>query len=137
MVEKKIRMNTFVIRDQEGNVVEEYTEEDIKKMEEENDVVAAMFPDANFQVCIGLEELDEVVSNKDQVVVKTTHICYCYDSTHRNNGFYIVRNEGWGITTKMLIEGLIQDGFHPECNHCFLEGFDKVNDITFSPFFGS
>jgi hypothetical protein len=113
------------------------TPEEEQRYEAEREMIERMYPDANFDICFTLNELDEVVSEKKVVIIKMTHNCYCYDDCPRQNEFIVVKNDGDGITTKMLVEALIRNDYDPECNHRFLELFEKVNDVTFTPFFGS
>ena len=103
----------------------------------ECEIINAMFPNVNFYVSINLEEMDEIVSKEDVIIIKCTFHCYCYQDTPRVNDYILVRNIGTGITIKDMINSLSENNFDPKCNHRFLEGFDKINYITYEANFGS
>lgn len=91
----------------------------------------------NFTNDIEETEMNEVISNKRHVVVKIKHNCYCYDNNPRRTMFFVVSSEGNGIRVRDLVNKLTEERYEAKCNHQFLEGFDRVNDITFEAFFGS
>jgi hypothetical protein len=128
-------MTIFKYTDQNGNEFEE--EYDEEEDEREIKLIEEMFPDAKFTICIDSKELDDVISNKDTIVIMEKHTCYCYDDNPRNNDYIIVKNKGNGITNKDMINAMIENNYDPKCNHRFLEMFSKVNDVTYEVWFGS
>jgi len=99
------------------------TEEQIKSYEADVAKVDSMFPGAKFVVAIGLEELDEVVTNAKSIVIKNTYNCYCYDNFKKPTDYFVITGEK--MTNKFIISKLIEGGLELDCNHCFLEGFNR------------
>ena len=115
----------------------ERSQSDIE-FEKEMEALDRIFPDANFTICIGLAELDTVISNDDVIVIKIDHECYCYDQNPRKADIIVVYNKtGEGITNKDAIDSMIEYGYDPACNHVFFEGFKHVADCIFKTYFGS
>ena len=89
-----------------------------------------MFPNALFYVAMDLEELDEVVIECQDIIVKQVYDCYCFDDFKKNTEFFTIscnplKNEK--MTNKFIIQELIKQGLNlQECNHHFLEGFVKT-----------
>lgn len=118
------------------------SEEDVfddEAYERNERIISAMFPRVKFSVCIDLEELDEVLSNEAQIVIKCSHNCYCYDRCPRPNDYIVVRGNGRPITVKDAIKRMEEEGYDSDCNHQFLEGFwkRKPDSIEFEAWFGS
>ena len=97
-----------------------------QEMEEEIELINNMFPDSNFSVAIDIDELDDLITDKQFIIVKNTYNCYCYDNCKKNATYYYIR--GTSMTNRYVIEQLIKQGLDLECNHVFLEGFDKCPD---------
>lgn len=93
------------------------------------------FPNAKFTICIPYNELDDVITSKNEIIIKCDYKCFCYDEIQRPNDFYIVKGEC--ITNRTCIKKLIEEGFNPECNHHFLEGFQQTTDVQFVAMMGS
>ena len=105
------------------SVSNEKTEE---QYEAETTLINEMFPTAKFCVAIDYDELNEVVTDQPNIVIKNTYNCYCYDDNKRNTDyFYISAKKGEAITNKFIITELINQKLCLECNHIFLEGFAK------------
>ena len=100
----------------------EKTEEDYEKDIEE---IEKMFPNAKFSVAIELEDLDDIVTDETDIVVKNTYDCYCHTNKRNTEYFYI---SGKHITNKFIIYKLIEQGLDLDCDHRFLEGFCKSKD---------
>ena len=92
-----------------------------------------------FSNCISKEEQQEILSTNETIILRITHTCYCYDHNPRRPFFITVRKspEKSHITVRDAIDGIINSGYEADCNHSFLEGFDKISDVQFEPFFGS
>lgn len=102
-----------------------------------------MFPNARFVIAIPLNEMEQVISHLDKIIIKQTYTCYCYDNFMNDisetettdndtiiNGrpppkwFPIHCQEGQKMTNKYVIKELIRQGLTLSCNHCFLEGIE-------------
>ena len=89
-----------------------------------------IFPNALFYVAIDLEELDTIVTEKTDIIVKHVYNCFCYDDCKKNTDyFYISCTLDKKMTNKFIIQELIKQGLNlQECNHHFLEGFIKSKE---------
>lgn len=112
---------------------ESYNTEDF---EEEQRKLDEMFPNCKFSICIDTSDMDEVISNEPQIIIQCNP-CEGYCQLSGNREYIFVKNNGNGITNKDMILAMIEANYDPKCNHHFLEGWDKMNEITFYPFFGS
>ena len=73
--------------------------------EELNEEIDQLFPNALFDIAMELEELDEVVTDRQDIVVKHTYTCYCFDDCKKNTEyFYITCNSLHLCTFKMPIK---------------------------------
>ena len=104
---------------------------EIEKTDEQNydeiEKINNMFPNAMFTVAMDIEDLDDIVTNLNNIVIKNTYDCYCYDNRKKKKtDVYSI--EGPNITNKFIINKLIEQGLNLECNHRFLEGFCKSKD---------
>jgi len=115
------------------NTKMEYTNLDEQYEKEQIDAEAALlyntFPKAKFTISINYDELDTVITNQPSIILIYNFDCYCYRKNKRKTEYYYVR--GKNITNKYLIQSLIEQGFYPDCNHKFLEGFMKMNNSAF------
>jgi hypothetical protein len=85
------------------------------------------------------ENHNDILSREDRIVIKIVHKCVCCDPDNESPNDYVIVNKSTpqGITYKQCIDAMIIFGIRIQCNHVFLEGFDKINDITFEASFGS
>jgi hypothetical protein len=67
--------------------------------------------------------IDKIIGY-NQIAVKCEFTCQCYKENPRNSEFYICKKKV--ITTKDLIDVLIENQFDPGCYHYILDVF-KVN----------
>jgi hypothetical protein len=81
------------------------------------------FKNAQFEVCIDPCELDDIVSELPQIVLKNQYNCYCYTDQRRPDDYFVMRSNN--LTYRYIIQQLIDRNFAPNCNHKFLEGFCK------------
>ena len=102
---------------------DEKTEE---QYEYEFEQIAKMFPNAKFTIAIDIEELDEVVTEQPEIIIKQEYSCYCYDDCKKNTEY--IHISGAKITNKFIIDKLIEYGLVLDCNHCFVEGFNKMQN---------
>lgn len=114
------------------------TAEDDYAFERQMTEMRKTFPKAKFTICIELDQLDEVLSNHDAIVIKITHNCYCYSNNRRKDDLILVHNTtGKAITYKDAIEAIVKYKYDPKCSHVFFEGFTHVGDCLFKTYFGS
>jgi len=109
---------------------EEQYEREIEEIEE-------MFPNAKFTIAINIEELDVIFTKQPAIVVKKSYNCYCYTGCNKPSEYFYI--SGKNITTKFIINQLIEQGLELNCNHHFIEGFEKVknSDCQFEIYAGS
>ena len=94
--------------------------------ETEYELIHEMFPDANFTVSIPIEELDDVVSIEQTIVIKLSYNCHCYSERPKFSKWFNIRcNTDGKITNKTILNELIKQNLKLECDHQFIEGFDK------------
>jgi Na+-transporting NADH:ubiquinone oxidoreductase subunit NqrF len=101
---------------------EDYDEETYLKEQEE---IERLYPNAKFTICVSLQDLDDLVTEETNIVVKTSFNCMCYDycDVVRQSEYYYI--SGDKLTNGYIIQHLIEHGLSLDCNHCFLEGFHK------------
>jgi hypothetical protein len=91
--------------------------------EKKQNLIDNMFPNANFTIAIDIDELDEIITNEENIIVKSIYNCYCYDNYPRNTEYFYIK--GKRITNKYILEELIRQNLILDCNHHFIEGFMK------------
>ena len=99
-------------------------------------VMNTEFPGALFSVDIDESELDDIISESDQIMIKQEFTCYCFN-VKRDPLYYRVKGNGKKLTNRYVIEELIKQKMNLECNHMFLEGFIKNTDNQFELLVGS
>jgi len=97
--------------------------------DDEYDRICDMFPDAEFTVCISISQLDELVTDLHQIVIRSDYGCYCYGDQPRKTEYYYIAGER--ITYKLVIDELINQGLELDCNHQFLEDIHHVDGFLF------
>ena len=105
---------------------EDNSEKTEEQYEYEMEQINEMFPHANFSICIDIEDLDEVVTNKSDIMIKNTYTCHCYDNCRKNTEYYHI--SGKHITNRYIINKLIEQGLNLDCDHHFLEGFYQMKN---------
>jgi len=117
---------------------------DSAELEEDFEKVADMFQNAKFIVAFHLSELDDVVSDAPEINIVFNRNCYCFDRTRWRNTskvFRIKSKNNCKLTKGYILKCLERQRFSPNCNHIFVESFDKVADIdnipTYEVFLGS
>jgi hypothetical protein len=91
----------------------------------------------DMSISIDETELDDIIVDGHILVLKCVFNCYCYDISPRQTEYYILNKDIKGITCRDAIKCLEDNGFMCGCNHVFLEGFDKMTEIQYSPCFFS
>ena len=103
--------------------------------DDEWDRIHNMFPGAQFSVCININQLDELVTDLNQIVIRSDYGCYCYGDQPRKTEYYYIAGER--ITYKLVIDELINQGLELYCNHQFLEDIHHVDGFLFDLWKGS
>ena len=104
---------------------EEEYENEFEKLEE-------MFPDASFTVSIPIEDIDDVVSTENIIMVKCSYKCCCYSTCPKVSEWFNIRcPTDDKITNRTILNELMKQNLKLECNHQFIEGFDQITDIQF------
>ena len=113
--------------------------------ESNQEEINRLFPDAGFSIAFSLNELDEVITPLNRIIVKQTFNCHCYVGEPASDApvpkWYAIHcDEGERMTNYVVIRELISQGFSLDCDHRFLEGFErseKGGDCQFEPVTGS
>tara|TARA_R110000823_G_scaffold27400_5_gene79808 strand:+ start:336 stop:872 length:537 start_codon:yes stop_codon:yes gene_type:complete len=87
-------------------------------------------------ICIPCHELDNVISEKKDIIIKNTYTCYCYSEAPRPPDYFHIRSDT-PHTNKTILKELMKQNFDPKCNHRFIEGIYKSGDITYEMYMGS
>ena len=103
--------------------------------DDEYDRIHDMFPSAQFSVCTTIDQLDELVTDLKQIVIRSDYNCYCYGVQPRKTEYYYI--VGDRITYKLVIDELINQGLDLYCNHRFLEDIHHVEGFLFELWKGS
>ncbi len=102
--------------------------------EDELRVMHEMFPNAMFEIDIPLSELNDVITDANNIIVTHT-LCNCGINTwNRTTHYYISGNK---MTNKYVINELIKQGLDLDCDHFFLEGFRQISETQFELVIGS
>lgn len=134
------KMHCICNRYDDGDEPESYS--DFLSQQEE---VNRLFPEVEFTIAMSLDQLDEVITPLDKIIVKQTFDCYCYNDGYSGSDyvpkwFAVHCREGEKMTNRVVIRELISQGFSLDCNHRFLEGFEKSTkggECQFEPAIGS
>lgn len=94
------------------------------------------FPGALFSIDIDDSELDNILSDSDQIMIKQTFDCDCFH-VKRVPRYFHIKGSGNPLTNRYVIKELIKQRLNLECNHFFLEGFIKNTDCQFELMTGS
>jgi hypothetical protein len=103
----------------------------------ENDLINSIFPNAKFTICINSKQLDDVVTDKQEIIIKLDFPCYCHDGNPRNTEYYTVT--GNKITIRTMLNVLVENEVSFDCDHRFLEGFSLCanSDCQYEVWMGS
>ena len=109
-----------------------------EQLESEFRMIDEMFPDAQFTPSIDLENLDDIISDKKEIIIQQTFTCYCYDNMNKSPKYFTIKcGENESLTNKYIINELIKKGLKVDCNHRFLEGFNHLQDNIYEMWAGS
>tara|TARA_R110002153_G_scaffold80852_3_gene205093 strand:+ start:170 stop:586 length:417 start_codon:yes stop_codon:yes gene_type:complete len=130
----------IISRIADENDEEELTLEQEQEITDEIAWLDERFKDANFTVSIPKNELDDLLSEEPQIIIKQTFTCACYgcgnDINNRPpNKYFCITNDN--MTQANVIDELIKQNLECDCDHHFLEGFDQETEIQFLLYMGS
>jgi hypothetical protein len=122
----------------------EYDEEaEFRKFECERKIIDELFPNAQFEISIELENLDSIITTKKEIKLLQTFDCYCYqgiegtsNANTKSDKLFIIKSNNNPMTIRYIINELIKQNFTLECNHRFLEEL-QVNGHNLEYFLGS
>ena len=114
----------------EINVKRIKTEEENEK---ENEMLYSMFPDAKFVISIDIEKIDDLLSEKKEIIIQQSYKCYCHYFNITKKIFTI---RGDKLTNKYVIDQLIKQGLESDCNHMVLDSFHNIGGNLYEIFFG-
>ena len=100
--------------------------------EHEFELLEQMFPDAEFTVSIPIEEIDDVISTEPIIIMKLNYNCRCYSESPKVADWFNIRcNTDGKITNKTILKELLMQNLKLECDHRYIEGFQKITDVQF------
>ena len=88
---------------------------------------------SNITLCLDEEEYGEhtLVSNKPYIILKNDKCCCCCNWIHDlHDKYFIINNEGNGITYTHILFQMIFGNYIVDCNHRFLEGIRQIDDTN-------
>lgn len=108
-----------------------------EQYEAEMKLIDEIFGDAKFNVSIDINELDNLLTEQKHIIIKSDYKCYCYDNQPRQAEYFEICGEC--ITIKYVLKELMRQNLTLNCNHCFIEFFEKSIDseIQYEFFAGS
>jgi len=84
-------------------------------------------------IVVSINELDEIITQKDFIVIRETFTCYCYGQSIKAK-YYLIQHQ---ITHRNILAELMKQRFKKRCNHIFYEGLNKINDHFYEICWGS
>lgn len=105
------------------------------KYENEQKIIDGLFPDCPFTISIDLDELYNVVSPKNRIMlIHNNMTCICcgdvplYKTKNQKScGVWVnASNTEIGVTNYDCLMALYLIRWEPNCNHSFVESFDKI-----------
>jgi hypothetical protein len=95
-----------------------------------------LFPNSKFTVCMDIDELNKILTDKTEIIIKCVFNCHCYKTIKRDTEYYLIK--GNNMTYKYIINQLINQNLDLEdCDHQFIEGFDKTSECQYELITGS
>ena len=112
-------------------------ERDSKIIDEWYCYLGERFKDAKFTICMDNKELKEILTTEKVIIVKQDFSCSCFNEEliRPKTRFFTIKNDIMSVEN--VIDELIKQDCKADCNHSFLEFFEKKTDVQFDIFFGS
>lgn len=126
-----------------NNNIEIYDE---VKYEQERVAIDLMFPDCPFDICFSLDELNQIVSRKNRIMlIHNNMTCICcgdvplYKTRNQKScGIWVnASNTQVGVSNLDCIKALYKIHWKPTCNHRFVELFWHIKDNLYEVGCGS
>ena len=108
----------------------------LSEIDETSNLPVPDFHGALFSIDIDDSELDNILSDSDQIMIKQDFDCDCFH-VKRVPRYFRIKGFGNSLTNRYVIKELIKQRLNLECNHIFLEGFIKNTDCQFELMTGS
>ena len=113
-------------------------DEEEEKYIRELRIIDDMFPNAKFIPSINLENLDDIVSDKKEIIIKQNLTCYHYDNINKRPKYFTIKcRENESLTNKYIMTELIKQKMKIDCDHRFVEGFNHLNNNIYEIITGS
>ena len=119
-------------------------DDEYEKYLREHAILESLFPDVGFDVSVPLEDLDDIVSPFDHIIIKNVFNCYCYNENPKMTDYIDIKKKGGTITIRDVLNELNRIKYCCECNHSFFESVTPCIDSSgnksstqFEIFFGS
>jgi hypothetical protein len=118
--------------------------EEYENFLKEHAILESLFPDVGFDISVPLENLDDIVSPFDHIIIKNVFDCHCYDERPKNTDYIDIKKKGGNITIRDVLNELNRIKYCCECSHTFFESVTPSIDSSgnksstqFEIFFGS
>ena len=95
------------------------------------------FSGALFVVDIDVSQLDDIICESENLIIKQDFPCYCFNVKREPLYYRIKGSRTQKLTNRYVIEELIKQRMNLECDHMFLGGFIKKTDVQFELMTGS
>ena len=113
-------------------------EEVDEELQREFRIIDDMFPGADFTPSIRLKDLDDIVTEEKEIIIKQDFTCYCYDNMNKFPKYFTVKcKENESLTNKYIMTELMKQKMKIDCDHRFVEGFNHLNDNIYEMWTGS
>ena len=109
-----------------------------EELQREFRIIDDMFPEADFTPSVRLENLDDVVTDEKEIIIKQDFTCYCHDNMNKRSKYFTIKcGEHESITNKFIMTELMKQKMKIDCDHRFVEGFYKHKDNIYEIWTGS
>ena len=110
---------------------------DEEHVSREMEYMRRLFPNAMFDIDIPYQDLNDLVTDEKRIIIEHTYRCRCYSNREllgKTVHFYI---SGEKLTNHNVLDELIKQNLVLDCDHSFLEGFNKISDGCYELIVGS
>lgn len=92
------------------------------------DITSKIFITSGFSVAISFHELDDIITTRNNIVIKQTVCSVCFEKEESENEclnkYYQVKCKK--MTYKNVLLELDKQNFSIDCNHIFVESIDEI-----------
>ena len=68
-----------------------------QKRRRDQNLLKELFPDVGFEVSVPLENLDDIVSQYDHIIIKNVFNCYCYTDRPKMTDYIDIKKKEGGM----------------------------------------